>query len=67
MAAGDARRVERRYFPAAVAAGLLVGVILGLLAQPLAVLILLGGGFALGYGARSYVSHKRRMEHLRRL
>lgn len=66
VAAGDARAVERRYFPAAGAAGAVVGVMLSLLSAPLAVVVLLAGGFALGYAARSYVSYRRRADYLRR-
>ena len=66
VAAGDVRAVERRYFPFAVGVGVVLGALLGLLAEPLAALIVLIGGFALGYAARAYVSYRRRLEYLRR-
>ena len=43
-----------------------LGALLGLLAEPLAALIVLIGGCALGYAARAYVSYRRRLEYLRR-
>lgn len=66
IAAGDVLAFERRYMPAAFAVGAVFGVILALLTQLLAVVVVLAGGFALGYAVRAYRSYRRRVEYLRR-
>ena len=65
IAAGDVQTVERRYLPAAIAFGLVIGALLGLLWTGFAVIAVLAGGFALGYATRAYRSHRRRVEYIR--
>ncbi len=66
IANGDVQAFERRYIPTALAAGIVIGACVSLLSQLFALIVILAGGFALGYAARAYVSYRRRMDYLRR-
>ena len=61
----DTAALERRSLPIALALGAVVGALLAFLSSLLGALVLLAGGFGIGYATRSYVSHRRRMDYIR--
>lgn len=64
LGSGDARLIARRYVLGALAVGLVLGCLLVAGSATGALLVMLLAGGALGYGARSYVSHRRRSRFL---
>lgn len=65
IAAGNVRTVERRYFPAAVLLGMVLGAILASLSALPGVILFVVGGMGIGYALRSYVSYQRRQRFAR--
>lgn len=63
LGSGDLRLVAGRYLPGAFAGGLVLGCILGS-GSALGALLVLAMGGVVGYGVRSYVSHRRRQRFL---
>jgi hypothetical protein len=70
LASCDARHIAYRYLPAALALGILAGVLVALASHLAALLVVLFGGMAIGvcigYAIRSHISHRRRMRAMRR-
>ena len=63
IAAGRSEIIERRYIPLAVLVGAALGVFISFVVPFLAAVAVLAVGFLLGYAARSYVSHRRRLAY----
>ena len=64
LVSGDPARIVRRYVLGALAAGLVLGCLVARLSVLAALVVILAGGFGIGYAARSYVSHRRRQRFL---
>lgn len=65
IAAGNVRLVERVFLPATLALGLALGCFAARISDFFSVLVFVLFGFAIGYGVRSYQSHRRRQKFTR--
>lgn len=66
IAQGNVLFVQRRLLPLAAFLGVVLGVLLALLSSLVACFVLIVFGSLIGYAARSYVSHRRRLAYLNR-